>query len=276
MFCHKPITIKNPRWPKHGTLYIQVPCGKCLACIQRKATDWNFRLRSEVKNSLCSFFVTLTYNEENIPSNGVSKEDITLFLKRLRNYFPKESLRYFCIAEYGPTTFRPHYHGVFMFTDKSRSVGEFRQYLDKSWSVGFVSVSKVTPARIYYVCRYSFKPKILPEDKEKPFMSCSRRPAIGLSYLTEKKVLDLQEKKTDYVHNSGYEVRLPRYYKQKIFSRTQLDEISDQVSKKADEYFEKVVDKLGYEGAALNDYGNYKLWEKRQLDLFNKKNKRKL
>lgn len=53
----------------------------------------------------------------------LSKRDIQLFLKRLRKNIYYEfrerkpevaqgSVRYFIIGEYGPTTYRPHYHGI--------------------------------------------------------------------------------------------------------------------------------------------------------------------
>ena len=50
-------------------------------------------------------FLTLTYNNENLPKHGVFKEEIQLFLKRLRisldRLHYKHNLRYFACAEYG-------------------------------------------------------------------------------------------------------------------------------------------------------------------------------
>ena len=64
-----------------------------------------------------SLFLTLTYNNENLPKHGVFKEEIQLFLKRLRisldRLHYKHNLRYFACAEYGSTSKRPHYHMYF-------------------------------------------------------------------------------------------------------------------------------------------------------------------
>ena len=40
----------------------------------------------------------------------VCNRDLDLFLKRLRSYYPDEKLRYYAVSEYGPTSFRPHWH----------------------------------------------------------------------------------------------------------------------------------------------------------------------
>lgn len=59
-------------------------------------------------------FLTLTYNNENLPKHGVFKEEVQLFLKRLRisldRLHYKHNLRYFACAEYGSKSKRPHYH----------------------------------------------------------------------------------------------------------------------------------------------------------------------
>lgn len=66
MKCPSPVTIKNPNPLKKG--YIAVPCGKCGACRKNRRASWTFRLTKEAKNSKNSFFVTLTYNDEEIPT----------------------------------------------------------------------------------------------------------------------------------------------------------------------------------------------------------------
>jgi hypothetical protein len=59
-----------------------------------------------------TLWVTLTYSPEHLPNPPyVSKEDVQLFLKRLRKETPK--FRYFIVGEYGDTTYRPHYHCCF-------------------------------------------------------------------------------------------------------------------------------------------------------------------
>lgn len=52
-----------------------------------------------------------------------SKRDIQLFLKRLRKNLSKytdEKIRYYAVSEYGPKTFRAHYHCYYSMTRKRR------------------------------------------------------------------------------------------------------------------------------------------------------------
>lgn len=148
MECFTPVLI--PFVDKNGDKAVnRFPCGKCLSCLQKKASDWANRLRMEQKRSLTCYFVTLTYNQENLPlidHEGLViptllREDIKLFIKRIRkslenpqgnflaltkdgtiqrDYVPFDkkitpyafSFRYFFVGEYGPQTNRPHYHGI--------------------------------------------------------------------------------------------------------------------------------------------------------------------
>lgn len=93
------------------------PCGKCLYCLEKRRVPWTVRLTHErrfwSRFGITTYFVTLTYDELNLPKDGVSKRDIQLFLKRLRKYYASlesNPLKYFCVSEYGPTTHRAHYH----------------------------------------------------------------------------------------------------------------------------------------------------------------------
>lgn len=98
-------------------MYIIVPCGKCSVCSHTRLNDISSRCVLETYTSKCSpLFVTLTYNNENLPQDGsVSLRDIQNFLKLLRinlNRFfqTKISLRYLYASEYTPNNHRPHYH----------------------------------------------------------------------------------------------------------------------------------------------------------------------
>ena len=50
--------------------------------------------------------------KHNVPNRipYVCNRDLDLFLKRLRSYYPDEKLRYYAVSEYGPTSYRPHWH----------------------------------------------------------------------------------------------------------------------------------------------------------------------
>ena len=44
-----------------------VPCGKCMACTEKRQKDFAFRIRTEAENRGTLAFVTLTYNNESLP-----------------------------------------------------------------------------------------------------------------------------------------------------------------------------------------------------------------
>lgn len=71
-----------------------------------------------------SKYMSIIRNKQKLSKNlsGIavlSKRDVQLFLKRLRKYVYKntrERLRYFIVGEYGPKTYRPHYHLLLFFS----------------------------------------------------------------------------------------------------------------------------------------------------------------
>lgn len=78
----------------------------------------------------------LSINRENpdriYSFNSVRMKDVQDWLKRCRKNFKKyckKDIKYFITSEYGPTTFRPHYHGV-MF---GLTLDEFKQYFKQDW-----------------------------------------------------------------------------------------------------------------------------------------------
>lgn len=69
------------------------------------------------------------------------KKDIQDFIKRVRTNLKRHSLSlgrdhsftYFICSEYGPKTFRPHYHGVLFFNDHAIAQLFERQLCESSW-----------------------------------------------------------------------------------------------------------------------------------------------
>lgn len=168
MKCLQPISVKDKIGNRHF-----VPCGKCAACFARKRKDWIFRLKQEHKNSTSAFFVTLTYDDENVPRDGqLNKEDPQRFLKRLRKFLSQfgYKIRYFLIGEYGDKFGRPHYHMLlFNFPHHAFDV---QRTLEKNWSKGFVSIGEVTDKSIAYCTKYALKGFFESGDK-RPFVLCA-------------------------------------------------------------------------------------------------------
>lgn len=208
------------------------PCGKCPICVQSDARDWMLRLSVEQAYSFSSHFITLTYNEKNIVRNGtvgvLVKRDLQLFLKRLRqriaDKFPDNpKLRFFAVGEYGPTTYRPHYH-VIIFNLPSDI--NLHRLIEDCWSKGFVTISDVNGARISYLASYSlygFLFSELKDDIQRPFRLMSRRPGIGDQFVTPSSHR-YYNNNFDYIKYKGYSYRFPRFYKDRIFDTVEARE----------------------------------------------------
>lgn len=204
-----------------------VPCGKCMACLSNRRKQWTFRLKQELNSSLSAFFLTLTYDDEHIPYvdglPAVSKRDVQLWLKRLRKAISPIQIRYFIVSEYGSRTFRPHYHALlFNFPIEV----DLQSILEKTWSNGFVSVGSVTGASISYCAKYCLQYSDFPNEYVRPFMLCSRKPAIGSSYLTDDMIAYHKRTMANYTNENGVKAPLPKYYKDKIFNKFERDLIS--------------------------------------------------
>lgn len=253
MQCISPISLKDPR-KKRGSLRLTVPCGKCGACRHNRRVEWSFRLKEEYKNSLNGWFVTLTYNENNLRINECGfptlvKKDIQLFNKRIRKENDKhwsEKTRFYIVGEYGTKTERPHYHGLY-FNLHSIVVNN----LVNHWNHGTVKIGTITEASIHYMTKYHVNKRVIEDDGSErlpEFAMMSRNPGIGKSYVDKSGSWNLDNGNV-YVMNNGYPQRMPRYYKEKIFSKQQLELFSEQAISDSDrEYwmeYKRLYD-LGY------------------------------
>lgn len=126
-------------------LFLVVPCGKCILCREKKANEWVSRAMCETQSSTnVPYFITLTYNDNCIPKNGVRKRAAQLFMKRLRinlaRYTGEElNIRFFLCSEYGSKTGRPHYHALLWNVpnlDPCRDLHDkmLQDVVQKSWS----------------------------------------------------------------------------------------------------------------------------------------------
>lgn len=221
--------------------FVYVPCGKCPACLSRRRSMWSTRLHYEVKASLSAYFITFTYDDEHLPlkilnRNGVisyvpvvCKRDIQLFLKRFRKLISPFKIRYFVVSEYGPDNLRPHYH-MLLFNYPNELYGKLNEFLELSWSNGFIRVDPVNPARINYVTGYCLDSSTLPEYLDKNFMLCSRRPGLGASFLDNDALVSYHRSKLDdtcYMSdgNDTIKAKMPRYYSDRIFSDHEKQQI---------------------------------------------------
>lgn len=100
-----------------------------------------------------SVFVTLTYSDENLPSdNSVSVREYQLFLKRLRKKLHPRAIRYFFVGEYGDRSGRPHYHAALFSCslDDAASIAE-------CWGKGHVYLGDISSSSAAYIAGYVTK-----------------------------------------------------------------------------------------------------------------------
>jgi len=155
-------------------------CGNCLPCRINYRDLWTMRLLMESQSYAVDecLFVTLTYDQENVPRNGsLQPRDLALFLKRLRKRIAPKRLRYYGIGEYGEQGERPHYHLILFGV---RSLDAVRE----SWAKGLVHVGTFSEQSAAYVTGYvtNFRKGRTELEKERlggryrEFASISRRP----------------------------------------------------------------------------------------------------
>lgn len=131
------------------------------------------------------------------------KPDIQKFIKRLRiklirNYgnVCQSKIRYFIASEYGPVTFRPHYHGV-LFCDDERIARDLPRLIRETWSLCAperCDVQFVSGAAPQYVAKYvngfARLPQVLSNEFTRPFHLASKNPALGTYKINEKEIFD--------------------------------------------------------------------------------------
>ena len=166
----KPIIWKKGKRPKHlanGTKHLELPCGQCIGCRLEKSRQWATRCIHEAQMHEDNCFITLTYDDENIPWDGsLNKQHFQAFMKRLRWHNKEKKIRYFHVGEYGEQLSRPHYHALIFnhdFDDKELWTvnDEMRLYtsekLQKIWPMGFSTIGSVTWETAAYCSRYIMK-----------------------------------------------------------------------------------------------------------------------
>lgn len=194
-----------------------VPCGRCPQCLANQRQEWVFRLRVEQERSLFSLFVTFTYDDEHLPDDySVNKRDVQLFLKRLRKRIG--SFRYYLISEYGDHTFRPHYHGLFFFSNTFKDKKKLYDDFTSAWQNGFCKFGQVEEGSIVYCTKYCLKKSKQIPGQKALFRLCSKmNGGLGYDYLAKMAKWHLNSQNYDFVSWHGVTCRMPKYYKDKMF-----------------------------------------------------------
>lgn len=222
---------------------ILIPCGHCLGCRLDHSRQWADRMMLELDScDRKGLFLTLTYDNDHItwskfdefgnPLYGtLVKQDVQLFMKRLRKFLEPRKIRFYLAGEYGDRTFRPHYHCILFgvsLADFPDLVLHGRNELQQSyyisntlariWSNGFVLLSDVSWQTCAYVARYVMKKSgdasIVCDmlNQEYPFSLMSRKPGIGRLYLeSHPDCLDFDSINISTA-SGGLKIRIPKYF----------------------------------------------------------------
>jgi len=188
-------------------------------------------------------FVTLTYDDDHLPSNkSINYCDFQRFMKRLRKHFQYlkrmtgDGIRFFACGEYGDEFSRPHFHAALFNVgfrgDRypwRKSGGGFA--VDRSptleilWPFGSSEIGSLTTESAGYIARYALKKvtgdrahehyKDVDRDtgeivwKEPECVHMSLKPGIGGGWLSR---FSSDVYPHDRVVVGGVETKPPRYY----------------------------------------------------------------
>lgn len=193
---------------------IRVPCGQCIECRLASSREWALRIMLEAQAYEHNYFLTLTYNDDNLPLIDefdtltgelvpdvptLDKSALSGYIKRLRDHVKREygvdGVRFFGCGEYGELYGRPHYHVCLMnmpdlsddlvFFKREGDINLYRSsFLESSWldktyrlPLGFSTVGELTWDSAAYTARYIMK-KQLGKSSAKAFLA--EREALDL------------------------------------------------------------------------------------------------
>lgn len=170
-----------------------------------------------------NMFLTLTYNNENLPADGKLKyEDFQVFVRKLRK-ITNNKIGYIVTGEYGEKTKRPHWHALifnfrptdakYHYTSHSGDKVYTSQTISKLWNKGHIEFGQVNINSAGYVARYAAKKLVHGKDQDHqyhPIHKTSSKHAIGKKYVEKywKNIFDL-----GYIVLPNFQkVPIPRYY----------------------------------------------------------------
>lgn len=203
----------TPIWLRERRIY--VPCGKCKACLMKTTYDWAHRIMIEAAHHNQNCVVTLTYNDEHYPIDGLlCYRDVQLFLKRLRKAVAPIMIRFFVSGEYGDLKGRPHYHMIIFGYFPTDTEYMFQRHgnrfykselMNTLWGNGFATVGTLTEKSAFYCAKYLQKLNFS-HAPVKPFVHMSLKPGIGYQAYSKEM---LNSKK---LYLNGRACSLPRFY----------------------------------------------------------------
>ncbi len=223
---------------------MEISCGQCIGCRIDKSKEWAARIVHEAQMHQDKCFVTLTYNEENLPGDeGLDKGHFQKFMKRLRARNEDKKIRYFHCGEYGENLKRPHYHACLFgidFDDRIpfSATNDVTTYvseeLQEIWGKGFCTLGELNYQTAAYTSRYIMK-KITGARAETHYETLDPRTGEIYKIQPEYITMSLGRKKGEGIGGTFY-----KKYETDFFPRDECPIPGKGVYKSVPEYYEKI------------------------------------
>ncbi len=193
-------------------------------------------------------FVTLTYDDENIPEDmNLDPDHPKLWLKRLRKRISPVNIRFYLVGEYGEKTQRPHYHAaIFGYPTcqrgQTRTTRDARiccincEIIRQSWGKGNVYLGSLETSSAQYIANYTTKGMTIAgsyklHGRHPEFSRKSNRPGLGRDAMFDVAhtlmQYDLDTSETDVPHNLRHgkkQMPLGRYLRRNLRKMIGKDE----------------------------------------------------
>lgn len=238
MNCLHPVPVRKKHTDAYGQISFYVPCGRCAACRVERTKAWALRLMMESLYWKDSIFLTLTYDEEHLPTvrtayelgtghvlvrdaGTLVKDDLQRFWKRLRKDLDlyNRKIKYYAVGEYGSNTFRPHYHAIVFGLSRYD-----KELIEENWPNGMIDIGDVGLASCNYVAGYIQKKLYGDVSKEvygkrlPPF--CCMSKGLGRQYLFDNYKDMLRD---GFIRYKKFKIKIPRYYWDTMLNDSSVD-----------------------------------------------------
>lgn len=237
-----------PPLKDHRAQFVPVGCGKCIECRKQKAREWQVRLLEDVKHHTNGKFIALTFDEKQLKEiydyvrtkwshlqgydidNQIATVAVRRFLERWRKEYGK-SLRHWLVTELGQkNTEHLHLHGIVWTNEPIEKV-------EQHWQYGWVWKGQrqehtnklknyVNGQTVNYIVKYVHKMDAKhPEYKSLILTS----PGIGGDYVKtyNSRLNNFKGTETNelYRTDSGYQIAMPTYWRNKIYNDEQREQL---------------------------------------------------
>jgi hypothetical protein len=244
--CVNTLKVKDVEFP--------VRCGKCLPCKKRRRNEWSLRLEHEYLFSDSAYFITLTYDDLNVPYHywqnkykykihpitkkkivvkrwkeivrtdkpTLNRKDVQDYIKRIRNaqtkYYKGKAVIPKKIRYYLCAEYGDKtyrpHYHIILFNYDVDNIIE----LDNKWHKGYTQISELNSARINYTAKYMFKSFNIKDTREKPYALMSKKPIIGQAYLDNYGTYHINNENLETADQNGNLRRLPKAYIKRLFT----------------------------------------------------------